>query len=43
MYSLDFCRQVTPVSGSYWKQSTAKFKRNSILADKSKKMLRLFQ
>ena len=32
MYSLDFCRQVTPVSGSYWKlQSTVKFKRSYIV------------
>lgn len=32
MYSLDFCRQVTPVSGSYWKlQSAVKFKRNYIV------------
>jgi hypothetical protein len=40
MYSLDFCRQVTPVSGSYWKlQSTVKFKRKHIVTDNFTKML----
>jgi len=39
-YLLDFCRQVTLVSGKYWElQKTAKFKRNRIVHEIRRQLL----